>query len=572
MVGRVAVIGAGSSGLVCIKTCIDEGLEPVCFERSDDIGGLWKFKESPEPERASIYRSLVSNTSKEFMCFSDFPMPAHYPNFMHNSQLLQYFRLYAEHFDLLKHISFQTTVKSVTQRPDFSVSGQWDVVTVNRNGEEDKHIFDAVLVCSGHYTHPSLPLSEFKGHETFSGRCFHSWEYKDADDCRGKKVVVVGLGNSGGDIAAEISRSAEKTFLSTRQGSWVIGRMSNNGLPLDMTHITRFKTILLQLLPKTLLNWAAERTLNQRYDHSLYGMKPSHRIMDRKPLINDELPDRILQGALAMKPNLTGFKGSGVVFEDGTVEENIDAVVFCTGYKGTFPFLPSALSEGPHGELTLYKRAFPPSLQHPTLAIMGLFQAKGPIMTLVEMQARWAVKIFSGLSCLPSEKKMLEVIESDRQMNMQSYSSPQQAVLQVDYIPYLDFMAGEIGVRPNLLSLLLRDPVLWMKVFFGPCTPYQFRLTGPGRWAGARQAILTQWERVVQPLRTREVPEPKTRRSILCSPLLLTFGGTLIMAVVLSKNTTIPMLQDAAQILESSKTFLEDLWFTGQPKVMTQNA
>lgn len=569
MVGRVAVIGAGSSGLVCIKTCIDEGLEPVCFERSDDIGGLWKFKESPEPERASIYRSLVSNTSKEFMCFSDFPMPAHYPNFMHNSQLLQYFRLYAEHFDLLKHISFQTTVKSVTQRPDFSVSGQWDVVTVNRNGEEDEHIFDAVLVCSGHYTHPSLPLSEFKGHETFSGRCFHSWEYKDADDCRGKRVVVVGLGNSGGDIAAEISRSAEKTFLSTRQGSWVIGRMSNNGLPLDMTHITRFKTILLQLLPKTLLNWAAERTVNQRYDHSLYGMKPSHRIMDRKPLINDELPDRILQGALAMKPNLTGFKGSGVVFEDGTVEENIDAVVFCTGYKGTFPFLPSALSEGPHGELTLYKRAFPPSLQHPTLAIMGLFQAKGPIMTLVEMQARWAVKVFSGLSCLPSEKKMLEVIESDRRMNMQSYSSPQQAVLQVDYIPYLDFMAGEIGVRPNLLSLLLRDPVLWMKVFFGPCTPYQFRLTGPGRWAGARQAILTQWERVVQPFRTREVPEPKTRRSILRSPWLLTFGGTLIMAVILSKNTTIPMLQDAAQILESSKTFLEDLWFTGQPKAMT---
>uniref|UniRef100_A0A3P8SZB7 Flavin-containing monooxygenase n=1 Tax=Amphiprion percula TaxID=161767 RepID=A0A3P8SZB7_AMPPE len=563
MVGRVAVIGAGSSGLVCIKTCIDEGLEPVCFERSDDIGGLWKFKESPEPERASIYRSLVVNTSKEFMCFSDFPMPAHYPNFMHNSQLLQYFRLYAEHFDLLKHISFQTTVKSITQRPDFSVSGQWDVVTINRNEEEEKHIFDAVLVCSGHYTHPALPLSEFKGHETFSGRCFHSWEYKDADDYRGKRVVVVGLGNSGGDIAVEISRSAEKTFLSTRQGSWVMGRMSSNGLPLDMTFITRFNTILLQLLPKTLLNWAAERTLNQRYDHSLYGLKPSHRIMDKKPLINDDLPGRILQGALAMKPNLIGFKGSGVVFEDGTVEENIDAVVFCTGYNGTFPFLPSALSEGPHGELTLYKRAFPPSLQHPTLAITGLLQAKGPIMPLVEMQARWAVKVFSGLSCLPSEEKMLEVIESDRQINMQSYPSPQVAVLQVDYIPYLDFMAGEIGVGPNLLRLLLRDPVLWMKVFFGPCTPYQFRLTGPGRWAGARQAILTQWERVVQPFRTRQVPEPETRRSALCSPWLLTFGGTLIVAVVLSKNDTIPMLQGAAQILESSKTFLGDFWFTG---------
>ncbi|XP_008275673.1 dimethylaniline monooxygenase [N-oxide-forming] 5-like [Stegastes partitus] len=563
MVRRVAVVGAGSSGLVCIKTCIDEGLEPVCFESSDDIGGLWKFKEVPEPERSSIYRSLVVNTSKEMMCFSDFPMPAHYPNFMHNSQLLQYFRLYAEHFDLLRHINFQTTVKSVAQRPDFSVSGQWDVVTINRNGEEEKYIFDAVLVCSGHYTLPALPLSEFEGHETFSGRCIHSWEYKDADDCRGKRVVVVGIGNSGGDIAVEISRSAEKTFLSTRQGAWVISRMSNNGLPLDMTFITRFNNILPKLLPKSLMNWTGERTLNHRYDHILYGLKPSHRILEKKPLINDDLPGRILHGALAMKPNLKGFKKSGVVFEDGTVEENIDAVVFCTGYKGTFPFLPSVLSEGPYGELTLYKRAFPPSLQQPTLAIMGLFQAKGPIMPLVEMQARWAVKVFSGLSRLPSGEKMLEVIESDRRRNMQSYPRPQQAVLQVDYIPYLDFMAEEVGVRPNLLSLFLRDPVLWMKVFFGPCTPYQYRLSGPGHWDGARQAILTQWERVAQPFRTRKVPEPKTRRSVLCSPWLLTFGGTLIMAVILSKNEMIPTLQGAAQILESSKVFLKDLWFTG---------
>lgn len=563
MVRRVAVIGAGSSGLVCTKICIDEGLEPVCFESSDDIGGLWKFKESPEPERASIYRSLVVNTSKEMMCFSDFPMPAHYPNYMHNSQLLQYFRLYAEHFNLLRHINFQTTVRSVKQRPDFSISGQWDVVTTNRNGEEENHIFDAVMVCSGQYTHPTLPVSEFKGHETFSGQCFHSSEYKDADDYRGKRVVVVGLGNSGGDIAVEISRSAEKTFLSTRQGVWVIGRMSDNGLPLDMTFITRFSNILQKLLPKNLTNWAAERKLNQKYDHSLYGLKPSHRIMEKKPLINDDLPGQILQGALTMKPNLKGFKESGVVFEDGTVEENIDAVVFCTGYNGTFPFLPSALSEGPHGKLTLYKRVFPPSLQHPTLAIMGLVQGKGPIMPIVEMQARWAVKVFSGLSRLPSEEKMLEVIESDRRINMLSFPSPQQAVLQVEYIPYLDFMAGEVGVLPNLLSLFLRDPVLWIKVFFGPCTPYQYRLTGPGRWDGARQAILNQWERVAQPFRTREVPEPKTRRSVLCSPWLLTFGGTVILTMVLSKNKTIPTLQGAAQILESSTTFLRNLRFPG---------
>ncbi|XP_047443406.1 flavin-containing monooxygenase 5-like isoform X2 [Mugil cephalus] len=561
MVRRVAVVGAGSSGLVCIKTCVEEGLEPVCFESSDDIGGLWKFKETLDPERSSIYRSLVVNTSKEMMCFSDFPMPADYPNYMHNSQLLQYFRLYAEHFDLLRYINFQTSVRSVTQRPDFSVSGQWEVLTINSSGQEEKHVFDAVLVCSGHYTHPALPLSDFPGHDTFSGRCFHSWEYKDADACRGKRVVVVGIGNSGGDIAVEISRSAQKTFLSTREGAWVIGRMSHSGLPLDMTGITRLNNILTQRLPKALVNWVAERALNQKYDHRLYGLKPRHRLLDRRPLINDDLPGRVLQGALVMKPNLKGFKESGVVFEDGTVEEDIHAVVFCTGYKGNFPFLPSALSEGPNGELTLYKRLFPPSLQQPTLAIMGLFQTKGPIMPIVEMQARWAVKVFTGVSWLPLKEKMLEVTESERSRYMKSFKCPRAAALQVEYISYLDFMAEQIGVRPNLLTLLLRDPVLWVKVFCGPCTPYQYRLTGPGQWAGARHAILTQWERVSQPFRTRAVPEPEKGTSILGSPWLLALGGAVVMAALLSKTEIIATLQGAAQSVNRTAFVLRDVWY-----------
>ncbi|CAJ1060081.1 dimethylaniline monooxygenase 5-like isoform X2 [Labrus bergylta] [Xyrichtys novacula] len=444
MVARVAVIGAGSSGLVCIKVCVDEGLQPVCFESSDDIGGLWRFKETPEPERANIYRSLVVNTSKEMMCFSDYPMPPNYPNYMHNSQLLQYYRLYAEHFDLLRHIHFKTTVRSVTQRADFSESGQWDVVTVNRDGEEERHVFDAVLVCSGHYTHPALPLTDFPGYQTFSGHCLHSWEYKDADACRGKRVVVVGIGNSAGDIAVELSRFTEKTFLSTRQGAWVIGRMASNGFPLDMTAITRFNNILMQRLPKSLTNWAAERSLNKQFNHRLYGLQPRHRPFDKWPLINDDLPGRILQGALVMKPNLRGFRGSGVEFEDGSVEENIDSVVFCTGYKGTFPFLPAALTNGPNGEFTLYKRVFPPSLSKPTLAIMGLLQARGPIMPIVEMQARWAVRVFTGFCRLPTEEKMLEVFESDRKSNMKSCPCPRQAALEVDYISYLDFMAEKV--------------------------------------------------------------------------------------------------------------------------------
>lgn len=129
----------------------------------------------------------------------------------------------------------------------------------------------------------------------------------------------------------------------------------------------------------------------------------------------------------------------------------------------------------------------------------------------------------------------------------------------------IDFHS-QVGVRPNLLRLLLSDPVLWVKVFFGPCTPYQYRLTGPGRWAGARQAILTQWERVAQPFKTRAVPEPERRPSFLYPASLLVFGGTVITAVLLSKNEFAPVLQGATQILDRCKAFLKDPWFTGLPQ------
>ncbi|XP_051951421.1 si:dkey-239i20.4 isoform X1 [Xyrauchen texanus] len=506
MAKHVAVIGAGSAGLVSIKCCLDEGLEPMCFESSDDIGGLWYFKETPEIERSSIYRSLTVNTSKEMMCYSDFPVPDHYPNYMHNSLVLQYLKLYTEHFNLFKYIHFQTTVRSVRQRPDFSDSGQWEVVTAHRDGREETHVFDGVLVCAGIFTQPITPLSAFQGIDAFPGTFVHSWEYKDSDPYRGKRVVIIGIGNSGGDIAVELSRVCEKTFLSTRKGAWVMGRMSSRGLPLDMIMIRRIWDLISRLLPRGLLNWIGERGLNQKYDHNLYGLKSKLRLFDERPVINDDLPGRILVGGLVMKPNVQKFQGSMVVFDDGTTEK-IDAVIFCTGYNYTFPFLPDTLYSGPDGKLPLYKRVFPPSLERPTLAIMGLFQTKGPIMPAVELQARWATRVIAGLNHLPPAAKMYKIIEQASRANLKKHHCPNQADLQVEFIPYLDIIAKEVGVHPNIPWLLLSEPAVGLRVLFGPCTPYQFRLSGPGQWKGARQAILTQWERVAKPMKTRPIPE-----------------------------------------------------------------
>lgn len=125
---------------------------------------------------------------------------------------------------------------------------------------------------------------------------------------------------------------------------------------------------------------------------------------------------------------------------------------------------------------------------------------------------------------------------------------------------FYDKFSSQVGVKTNLLHLFLRDPVLWTKVFFGPCTPYQYRLTGPGQWAGARHAIFTQWDRVFKPFRTRAVPEPEATKFVLRSSWLITFGGTLII-LFLSKHKIMPIIQHSYQILEYSNVFLKDLWF-----------
>nr|UZZ64697.1 tAncFMO5 [synthetic construct] len=528
MAKRVAVIGAGSSGLTAIKCCLDEGLEPTCFERSDDIGGLWRFKENPEDGRASIYKSVIINTSKEMMCFSDFPIPDDFPNYMHNSKIMEYFRMYAKHFDLLKYIRFKTTVCSVKKRPDFSTTGQWDVVT-ETDGKQESAIFDAVLVCTGHHTNPHLPLDSFPGIEKFKGQYFHSRDYKNPQEFQGKRVIVIGIGNSGGDLAVELSHTAKQVFLSTRRGAWILNRVSDNGYPLDVVLSTRFKNLLKQILPTSMVNRWAEKKMNARFNHENYGLKPQHRILSQHPTVNDDLPNRIISGKVLVKPNVKEFTETAAIFEDGTVEENIDVVIFATGYSFSFPFLEDSVLKVQNNKVSLYKFVFPPHLEKPTLAIIGLIQPLGAIMPISELQARWATRVFKGLNKLPSANDMMADIAKKKEEMEKRYVTSQRHTIQVDYIEYMDELASLIGVKPNLLSLFLTDPKLAWEVFFGPCTPYQYRLTGPGKWDGARKAILTQRDRIIKPTKTRVLQDNNTSSSM---PLLLKILGLALLSAL----------------------------------------
>ncbi|XP_021121112.1 dimethylaniline monooxygenase [N-oxide-forming] 1 isoform X4 [Heterocephalus glaber] len=477
MVKRVAIVGAGVSGLASIKCCLEEGLQPTCFERSDDLGGLWRFTEHVEEGRASLYKSVVSNSSKEMSCYSDFPFPEDYPNFVPNDLFLEYLKLYAKQFNLLKYIQFKTKICSVTKCPDFDVSGQWEVVTVH------------------------------EGINTFKGQYFHSREYKHPDVFKDKRVLVVGMGNSGTDIAVEASHLAKKVFLSTTGGSWVISRVFDSGYPWDMVFMTRFQNAFRNFLPTPIVTWLIAKKMNSWFNHANYGLIPENKTQLREPVLNDELPGRIITGKVLIKPSIKEVKANSVIFNNTLKEEPIDIIVFATGYTFAFPFLDESVVKVEDGQASLYKYIFPAHLQKPTLAVIGLIKPLGSMIPTGETQARWVVQVLKGVSMLPPPSVMIKEVNERNKNKHSGYGLDYCKPLQSDYIPYIDELLTSINAKPNLLSMLLTDPRLVLTIFFGPCTPYQFRLTGTGKWEGAREAIMTQWDRTFKATKTRTVQE-----------------------------------------------------------------
>ncbi|KAJ1172150.1 hypothetical protein NDU88_004000 [Pleurodeles waltl] len=502
MVKTVAVIGAGISGLAALKCCLEVDLDATCFEGSDDLGGLWNFKEEVVEGRASIYRTVFTNACREMMSYPDFPIPEDYPNYLHNSLFLKYLHLYAQHFNLQRHIKFKTMVVSVRKRPDYSVSGQWEVVT-EKDGKQESLVFDTVMVCTGHHVYPNIPA--FPGIEKFKGQHFHNRNYKSPEGYQGKKVLVVGLGNTGADIATELSNTAEQVYLSTRSGSWIMTRVWDGGYPWDMVYLTRYETFLKYILPRWLSDRIYERMMNKRFDHGKFGLTPKDKFSRKEPVFNDSLATCIACGTVKVKPNVKEFTETSVIFEDGTVQENVDFVIFSTGYSYAYPFLDESDVRDSRNQVSLYKDIFPPNLEKPTMAIIGLVMSLGGIPATADVQARWAARVFKGSCKLPPRSVM--VADNEEKVGKKKTWFGLSDTLQTDYIVYMDEVSSFFGAKVNLLYLFLTDPRLAWEVFFGPASPYQFRLTGPGKWDGARKAILGQWERTDRATRTRAVPK-----------------------------------------------------------------
>ena len=195
---KVAIIGAGVAGLTALKTALESGLEATAFERDSQIGGLWNCPDKTKARHSCVQISTVTNTSKHMTCFSDFPMPIDWPNYLCVPKLMEYLEMYADHFKLMNRIHLNTTIVELKQTPCHNETGKWEVSHRTKDGEVKSEIFDAVMVCTGINSEPLVP--DIPGQENFKGRILHSLEYHTFQPFEGKRVVVVGNGNTGGKI------------------------------------------------------------------------------------------------------------------------------------------------------------------------------------------------------------------------------------------------------------------------------------------------------------------------------------------------------------------------------------
>ena len=427
---KVCIIGAGSSGIAAAQVLDARGVPFDCFEKGSAVGGNWRFEN--DNGMSSAYRSLHINTSRRVMAFKSLPMPDHFPDYPDHFQMAAYFDEFVDHFGLREKISFRTEVTTVEP-----ADGEWAVTTKAESGAQATERYRAVLVANGHHWDPRWPEPAFPGSDEFEGEQLHAHHYREADVLRGKRVLVLGLGNSATDIAVESSRIAEKTFLAVRRGAYVLPKYLN-GKPIDEAVHP-----LASYLPLSVQRFFAMKGLEiAAGEMTTYGLpKPDHKLFEAHPTVSSELLPRLGHGDITVKPNIEKFPGGRTVrFVDGSSEE-IDLVVYCTGYKMTFPFFDSKVLSAPDNRLPLYRRVV--SVERPGLYFIGFIQPLGPIMPLAEAQAEWIADLLGGRATLPPAGEMKREIAREERKQAKRFVSSKRHTVEVDFHPYLRVIRRE---------------------------------------------------------------------------------------------------------------------------------
>lgn len=433
---RMAVIGAGAAGLCSAKHLLERGFDVTVFELGSKVGGLWVYEN--DNERSPAYLSLRINSEPRTTQYRDFPFPEDYPFNPTHYQVRAYLEAYADHFDVRRHIQFNTEVVSVEPSPS-TAGAAWQV----RLADGTEEHFDGVVVASGHQGMPSHPPFAAK----FTGEYLHSHEYRRPEPFRGKRVLVLGTGNSGLDIAADICTEATiSTTLSARSPVLIMPRMVF-GVPISR---------VLAKIEKPFVPWAVARRFRELITWMAHGpneewgfVKPRKRT---HPASHPNIISHIAWERIEVKPGVDDVEGNEAHFADGTVE-SFDTMIAATGYEIDLPFLSEDIVPVTERRLNLFKRVVPSGW--PGLYFVGFHNVSGGAnIKIMDVQAEWVAAIASGDVGLPDQAEMVTDIERENRRVIRRYPDSPRYGLELD--PPLYVLDIEEELHPDQRWLRLR--------------------------------------------------------------------------------------------------------------------
>lgn len=435
---RVAVVGAGSAGLAAAQALAARDLEFVVFEAGSGVGGNWRYMN--DSGLSSGYRSLRANTSRTHTAYRSFGIGRSKSLFLDHTEMLDYFERLTDHFDLRRHIKFRSRVTSA--RP---VDGEWEVMA---NGKAER--FSAVVVATGYNSVPRYP--GFPG--PFSGLQMHTHDYRTPDPFAGRDVIVVGLGCSAAELACEIQTVARSVAIAARSGSWVVPRHWGP-IPVDW-----FDTRMVSRIP-----FNARRPLFVLLFRLAAGTRkgtglpaPDHELGHKPITVSDELLPLMRRRRIVACAPVVELQGDRVRLADGT-ERVADGLLYGTGYRTTFDFLPNA-ADAPSNECApLYRGVL--SLAVPGLFFVGIAFGHGALIPVMEAQANWAADVVAGRLRLPPPEAMRRSVELDAVVRAR-YFDPRFGFLW-DRLPYCRSLESESAVarrRPGRVAANAAAPTV----------------------------------------------------------------------------------------------------------------
>ncbi|HST80713.1 MAG TPA: amino acid permease [Kineosporiaceae bacterium] len=350
---RYCLVGAGPFGLIMARALIAEGVPFDWYERHTDVGGIWD-RDSPG---SPMYESAHFISSKYTSGFYGHPMPADYPDYPNWRQIRDYIRGFARQYGLYDRVTLGVSVSSAVPLPE----DRWEVTL--STGE--RKTYDGLIAAPGVTWHPRIP--DVPGREQFTGTVRHSVSFGDGSELRGQRVLIVGGGNSGTDIASDAARHADTAYFSVRRGYRYIPKHVF-GLPTD--------AVLTGILePPRGVSLSGD--LNEMIDLMVGDLtrlglpKPDHDLLASHPIMNTQVLHHLAHGDLIAKPDLVGLTATAAVFADGS-EAEVDTVLLATGYEYQLPFLDAGLLTWEHGHPQLYLNVF--SREHDSLYVLGFIE------------------------------------------------------------------------------------------------------------------------------------------------------------------------------------------------------